>query len=417
MADERRGEAEGEGAAVKAYGWGGWRERGTFLTPWGTSIGSISNLTVAASARPKGDEVAGRFEDWRSAIDAAFATGLRQVQLGACAAYASPIIDLIGTTSGTLLFSGASGRGKTTAHMVQVSAWGDPAPKRGLLGSLDVSAQAPEVLLSQASGVGCALDEVKHYQANLQDLIFRISGDAGRDRMRQDTEGLRPTRSWRLLVSMSYEKTLEHRIKAEDGKDVFTGLGARCLEVPADVTELTSEAISEVDALRQHYGHGGARFVRALADRGYVENPQALRGEVEKLTDFLLKDTPTDQRRAARLMATIWLAGEIAQDAGLIPMAFPIAPPAELINAKTPVGGEAADDLGGETLQDPRPLPDIDALGGMIIKAWRLSRAMKSASTDPAAKAVGALLRNLAMGRGVAEAGLRATTPMQIGCA
>ena len=58
-------------------------------------------------------------------------------------------------------------------------------------------------------------------------------------------------------------------------------------------------------------------------------------------------------------------------------MAFPIALPAELINAKTPVGGEAADDLGGETLQDPRPLPDIDALGGMIIKARGLSRAME----------------------------------------
>lgn len=402
---------------TKAFGWGGWREPGTFLTPWGHAIGQDPNLSVAAEARPKGDEVGGTFEGWRDGTDAAFQTGLRQLQISACASYASPIIDLCRSTltSGVLFLSGAAEAGKTTAHKVQTSAWGDPSPRRGLLGSLDVSAQAPEVLLAQASGAGGAFDEAKHYKGSLQDLIFRISGDTGRARMRQDTSGLRDGRAWRLLVCMSYERTVEHRIRVEDGEDVFGGLGARCLEVPADLTKLTREAMAPVDAIKTHFGHGGTRFVQALVDLGYATDPGKLESEVEALADTLLQDTHTDQRRAARLMAAIWRAGQIAQDVGLIPRKFPLEPPVEFrlsppkdaSGDKVPEGadGTAPDDTVLE-IGDGKPLPEgLDSLGRMIVTAWRLSREMDSASTDPTAKAVKALLRNLAMGRGVVDHG------------
>lgn len=399
-------------APTKAYGWGGWREPGTFLTPWGTPVGDDQTLTVVTESRPKGAEVSGSYDAWRDGIDAAFETGLRQLQLSACAAYASPLIGLCPETlsSGMLFISGAAEAGKTTAHKLQVSAWGDPTPGLGLLQSLNVSAQAPEVLLTQASGAGGAFDEVKHYQGSFGQLAFNVSNNSGRSRMRQDTQGLREQRRWSGLYSTSYEKTLEHRIR-EEGKTVYGGLGARVLEVPADLTKLNRQVMSRVDQVKTNFGFGGTRFIQALFDQGYVEDPQQLSKRVEALADMLLQDTFTDQRRAARLMATTWAAGEIAQDAGLIPMEFPVEPPEELW-APTPENDArkkepktAPPALEGEALKQQKSFESLDSLGQMIVLAWRASRRMESASTDPVAKAVAALLRNLSMGRGVVDHG------------
>jgi len=411
----------GQGAPIRAYGWGGWREPDTFLTAWGTPIGKNQNITVAAEARPKGQEVSGTFEGWRAAIDAAFATGLRQLQLSACAAFASPIIDLIKERSGTMPFTGPSGFGKSTGHEAQVSVWGDPAPGQGLFSSLNVSAQAPEVLLAQASGSGACADEVKHFRGSFQNLVFTVAGDVGRQRMRADTKGLRETRAWRLLLTMSYEHPVEHRVKVEDGEEVMVGLGARCLEIPIARIKLNHDMLNPLQGLKDNYGHAGPKFIQALIDKGYAADHQALRQEVNELAEVLLKDSETKDRRPAMLMAQAWRGAQIAQDAKLIPEVFPVTPPDSAI--APPPKTDGAETLEGDVLvanvkaeseiqRRDFPLgPDgqaLDSLGQMIVLAWRLSRTMASASSDPEAKAVAALLRNLAMGRGVADRGATA---------
>jgi len=408
----------GSGDRIKAYGSGGWREPDTYVTPWGTAIGPNQQITVAAEMRPKGREVAGTYDEWQKGIDAAFATGLRQVQLSGCLSYASCVLDLIRGRSGSVFLTGPSGTAKTTSHETQGSAWGDPAAKQGLVASLDVSAQAPEIFLTQFSGCGGCLDEVKHYKHSIQDLGFTISGDASRSRMKADTTGLRDGRSWRVIVTMSYEKPIEHRIVHEDGEEVFVGFGSRCLEIPSDRTKLQRKFLTAVEVVRTNFGHGGSRFVKHLIEEGHAENPQGLADEVELLADRLVKDTPTGDRRPARLMATIWRAGQLAQDAGLIPVKFPITPPPQIRLPQPKRDGDVAQGKQDKDAHSPdaedadeRPVlgadgnPTADALTSMIVRAWRLSRLMESASSHPITKAVDALLRNLAMGRGVAHLG------------
>ena len=386
------------------YDRGGWRADRLFLSPWGDAISDKpSEATVAANARPKGDSQAGCFEEWKAAATAAFNTGLVQLQTSVLAAFAAPIIDLCKLPSSTVFYSGGAGLGKSTGHALQASAWGTPEPKRGLFGTFDVTAGAPEALLAQSSGAGCSFDEVKLMKGgDLQRLIFQIYSDSGRSRLERDASGLRATRNWWTFVTMSYEHSLEHKIKA-DGETVMTGLGARCLEIAVDEARLKPEVMAPVDAIKSHYGHAGPAFVQALFDQGYVSEPARLEREIEGLADKLLAYAPTEQRRAARIAAQMWKAGEIATEAGLMPMRFALAPPIEAVLESADL---QAHDMRSAELP-PRTFMKKHGIRGHLAVAmlgvWKRSRETESASTSPLDKAMTALIRNLALRKWVAD--------------
>jgi hypothetical protein len=394
-------------APTAVYDRPGWRAPGLFLTPWGEAITAGSDTApTAALARggmPKCEAKSGSLEGWTGAVAEAFGLGLVQLQVSALAAFASPLIDLCRYESRTVFFSGAAGRGKSTGHQIQTSAWGDPEPKAGLYGSFEATPGSREVLLRQASGTGLALDEVKLIRGrDLQQFLFMVWSAAGRSRMDYGTEiGLRETLLWRCLLTSSYEDSLATKVRA-DGDTIMPGLGARVLEITADGTRLNADAVAPVEAVKTNYGWAGPAFVRAMFDGGYVEAPDALRQAVEDKADKLLAATHSDQRRAAITAALLWQAGEIALEAGLIPATFPLEPPRDLI--KVEPDNEAAGQGDGQAASAAEDDPPEAGLEALIFKIWANATRAESAATDPLNKAVDTLIRNLVTGLGVTVA-------------
>ncbi len=384
---------------VSVYDRPGWREPGVFLTPWGEVIAADDAEPAALSraGMPRGDAKAGTLEGWTKAIEAAFGLGLVQMQLGVIAGLTSPVLDLCGYESRSLFFGGAAGRGKSTSHELQCSAWGDPAIKMGLFGTFAVSANAPELMLQQGSGAGIAADEVKHLRSSLQQFLFMVWSGTGKSRMDYRAFGLKEAARWSCLFVTSYEDSLAAKIRA-DGETLLPGLGARVLEIAADPTELTPEAVGPVLAVHDHYGHGGPAFIRAMFDQGYADDPDALRQEVEAKADILMKVRRSDQRRAAITAALIWQAGEIATEAGLIPEAFPLVAPETARKAERE---SASDDGEGREPDHGEAMPPASDLERLMYAAWINAAGAESAATDVMSKAVDTLIRNLVTGLGV----------------
>jgi len=302
----------------------GWRD-GAFITPWGGVIGSNRPIELAAGIRPSGEAAAGTLEGWKAAAAAAFESQALHFQVGTIAGFVSPIIDLCAMPTVWLAYVASSSTGKTTAQRLQAAVWGDAHVKRGLLGSFNGTVKASEALLERASGAGYGFDEHKLIDGrDLQHLMFQASGGGGTDRLTREST-LRKTRQWSALVTLSGEVSLFQKIKGS-GDTVTTGLGARCLELNVeDAPGLTDIIMTKIEAAYQNHGHAGPEFVRHLIAAGYINEPERLECEVAERARILAKDSPAVALRAARIAALVWRAGELAQDAGLIPSEFDMA--------------------------------------------------------------------------------------------
>jgi hypothetical protein len=362
-------------------------------------------VALSRATQPKGEQRGGTLEGWKEAVAAAFDLGLIQLQLSALAAFASPIIDLCAYDARTLFFSGGAGRGKSTGHLIQTSAWGTPAPKKGLFGTFDNTSNAPELCLQQSSGAGLAFDEVKLMRGgDLQRFLFMVGSGSGKTRMDYKAAGLKDSSAWRTLFTASYEDPLAVKIKG-DGEQIMPGLGARVLEVTVNGTEVKSELIPAVEEVKTNFGWAGPAFIRAMFDQGWVEDPDALRQAVEAKADRLLEFQRSDQRRAAVTCALLWQAGEIALEADLIPDNFPLAPTDDM---RKPAEPEAsADKTAVEAAVDEDVTPPIEAdtqLERLMLTTWKNATGADSAATDTVSKAVDTLIRNLVTGIGASVA-------------
>lgn len=389
---------------IEVYDRPGFRKPGQFITPWGEVISAdpdaVPTIALSRSAMPKGEARSGTTQGWIDATQAAFNLGLIQLQLSGLAAFASPLIDLCDYESRTLFFSGGAGRGKSTGHLIQTSAWGDPSPKAGLFGTFDTTSNAPEVCLQQGSGAGVAFDEVKMKRGgDLQQFLFMVWSGSGKTRMDYKGSGLKETALWRCLFTASYEDPLAVKIKG-DGDQIMPGLGARVLEVTVDGTEVKSELIPAVEEVKTNFGWAGPAFVRALFDQGWVDDPDSLRAEIAKKADLLLDFQRSDQRRAATTAAILWQAGEIAIEAGLLPSEFPMTPPEDVLKVSTDAEAPVVVDVD----EDVTAIEAETDLERLMLHAWRNATQADSAATDTMTKAVNTLIRNLVAGRGATVA-------------
>lgn len=311
----------------------GWRD-GDFLTPWGTAIGANRPVELNAANCPSGEETAGTLEGWIEATKVAFDCGVLHFAVGVLAGFAGPIIDLCDYPTAWLAYTGSTTKGKSTAQKLSAAVWGTPKSKSGLFGSFNGTAKAAEALLERASGAGYHFDEHQMVDGrDMQTLIFTASGGGGTDRLSRDAN-LRKSRRWSLLATLSGEVSVFQKIKGT-GAAVTTGLGARCLDLNVeDTPELSREVMDQINAVEHHYGHAGKVFVAAMFDAGYPTAPERLVREIDDKSARLIGPGSPVQRRAARIAAVIWQAGEIAQGCGLIPAEFDLEGMAQRLWAK-----------------------------------------------------------------------------------
>ncbi|KIL98254.1 MAG: DUF927 domain-containing protein [Magnetospirillum sp.] len=300
-----------------------------FVTPAGQAIGDASALELAANARC--ESVRGTLDGWKAAVAAAASVqGCPHFLLGVLAGFSGVVQSLAGLDSCGLNLSGLSSSGKTTAQKLAVSAWTSTGIGAGLLQSMRSTENAVEVIAQAASGTVLALDELAHVDGRtIAKLIYAIAGGQGKARM---TAGamLKQRYAWSTYALLSSECSLEEKVRA-DGGAWIAGMAVRIVDV--DVTDVdrtvpasTLRAIAGID---DHHGHAGPAFVEQIIAIGLHQTPDVLRERILAEARNLAGDTTDSARiRAATCLALPLVAGQLAQEFGLLPSFIDIETPA-----------------------------------------------------------------------------------------
>jgi Domain of unknown function (DUF927)/Toprim domain len=304
------------------------RDHPVFVTPAGQTIGDAATLELATNARC--ESVRGNLDGWKTAVAAAASVaGCPHFLLGVLAGFSGVVQSLAGLDSCGLNLSGLSSSGKTTAQKLAVSAWTFSKIGAGLLQSMRSTENAVEVIAQAASGTILALDELAHVDGRtIAKLIYAIAGGQGKARM---TAGamLKQRYAWSTYALLSSECSLEEKVRA-DGGAWIAGMAVRIVDV--DVTDVdravpapTMRAVAGID---NHYGHAGPAFVEKLIATGLHQTSDVLRDRILTEARRLVGDSSDSARiRAATCLAVPLVAGQLAQEFGVLPSFIDIEAP------------------------------------------------------------------------------------------
>lgn len=302
--------------AALQTGWTG-SDFKAFALP-GEVIGPRANSVTFQAQALHVDEylVRGTLPGWQSAI-AVPAVDNPMLVLSLCAAFAGPVLALVGVESGGLHLVGDSSTGKTTALQAACSVWGGEGYRR----SWRATANGLEGAASLFNDSLLALDEISECEPRDVGAVVYMLGN-GRGKARASRTGAaRQVARWRSSVLSTGERSIATSMM-EGGHKVKAGQAVRLLDVPCERQHgawddlhghasgpAFSDAIKR--ASRQHCGTAGLAFLEKL-----TRNTQNLVERLEAIKAELLASAPAasdgQPARAAARLAVLALAGELA---------------------------------------------------------------------------------------------------------
>lgn len=295
----------------------GWHESGAFVLP--SRVMGGDNVRYQSSGRSANlFTCKGTLESWQSEI-APLCLGNPVLILSVCCALAGPLLAKVGVNGGGIHLVGDSSSGKSLAQLLAASVWGDPG---SFAASWDVSKGGVEIEAASRNDTVLILDEIKRADPKrVQEMAYAIANGMGKSTMTREREG-RAKLTWRVLALSSGERSLSEHA-AIGGNGAHAGAELRMVDVNAgtrthrafdDVHGKTGQEFHRVlsDAVAQHYGHLGPRFVEAL-----IQQPQDLYGAFAKVRNAF--ETESSQAgRVADRFAIMALAGELAIEHNLV---------------------------------------------------------------------------------------------------
>ena len=321
---------------VTRTGWHPGEAGPVFVLPGGEAFGRGADDTILQADHASSDAAycaAGSLAGWQSGV-AALAVGNDRVALFLAAAFAGPLLDVIGEPSGGLHYVGDSRTGKSTAVVVAASVWGKPTADAQMRG-WRATANGLEGVAAETSDALLILDEMGQADPReVGDVIYMLANESGKQRASR-TGAARRRQSWRTLFLSTGEITLAQKM-GEAGKKAMAGLEVRLVNLPADAGadmgifqnlhgRLTPAALAEElkRAAQRHHGIAARAFLARLAtDRGAIG--AELRETLEVLrAAFMAEHVPDGAagqiRSVAGRFALIGAAGELARDYGVLP--------------------------------------------------------------------------------------------------
>ena len=277
---------------------------------------------------------AGTAEGWREEI-AALCVGNSRLIFIVSAAFAAPLIGLLGDEGGGLHLRGASSRGKTTLLDSAASVYGAPTKcgPHSFAGGWNTTNSALEATAAAHNDLPLPMDEISEADpVKLPGKLYMLSNGTGRERA-QAGGGNRPHVTWRTLVLSSGEESAARAVQ-QLGRHVKAGTEVRMLDVPAEVAGghgvfedlhgaadgAAFQAQLRAATLRQH-GTAGVAFLERLVAR-LRQDPDFAAAEiapkVRRWTAAILPPGADGQvQRAARRLALIAAGGELATEFGV----------------------------------------------------------------------------------------------------
>lgn len=303
-------------------GWAG-PGRDAFVLP-DAVIGPQADGVTYQSDHAGGDEYTtrGTLAGWQAGT-AALAVGNPMLTLALCAAFAGPVLAIVGADSGGINTIGASSKGKSSMLAAACSVWGSPSYRR----NWRATSNGLEAVAALFNDSLLALDEISQCDPReVGETVYMLGNGQGKTRAAR-SGGARSVARWRVSILSNGERSIVATME-EGGFRTKAGQAVRIIDLP--VTDQahgawdnlhqypTGAALS--DALRReaeaHYGHAGRAFLERLT-RDDHEKVRELLTTIKALPEFNAEGGEGQFQRVAARFAVLALAGELATGYGV----------------------------------------------------------------------------------------------------
>ena len=255
----------------------GWQDDGSFLI--GSRLyrpdGSVTEALLSGYAsdnrgafpRPKGS-----VSDYAEKLNWVYnREGMEPMQYLICSLFAAPLVDLAEPTYNGIpcaLTGADSGKGKTTAAMAALYAFGRAFPDMVISGKNGATVKAQAALLGTFGNIPVLFDEVTNVESKrLSELCYALSNGVENMRLRSTAGrvGFSQRESWRTQVAMTGNSCLMARLSTEGNTEAEA---MRIFEIRVDqydIPKLDPIAVSAALAeMERNQGCAGEMLIQYL---------------------------------------------------------------------------------------------------------------------------------------------------------
>ncbi|MFG1465078.1 DUF927 domain-containing protein [Xanthobacter sp. DSM 24535] len=275
-------------------------------------------------------EMRGSLEQWRNGVGQ-LVTGHHRHMFMVSAAFAGPLLHLLGMEGGGINLFGGSSTGKSTALAAAASVYGKGATP-GFIRAWRATTNGLEGAAVAHCDTCLPLDELGLGDPReISSATYLLSGGTGKTRASHGGS-LRQPAEWRIQILSTGEMPLSAKL-AEANQKVMAGQAVRFLDIPADAGkgfgsfDNAGSAASAKDladaikaAAQSAYGSAGLSFIDCLIEGGTDTVTREAASQVKKIQRLLAPRGADGQvLRAADRFAVVAVAGEMAIGFGIAP--------------------------------------------------------------------------------------------------
>lgn len=237
--------------------------------------------------------MAGTLAEWQHKV-AACAVGNSRLALFLSAAFAGPLLDIVGEQSGGIHLVGKAQSGKSTAAYIAGSVWGR-GDREGQIRAWRGTANGLEGVASETSDTVLILDEMGQADSReVGEITYMLANNSGKMRAGR-TGNARARKTWRVLFLSTGEVTLAAKM-GEAGKRIMAGQEVRLVNIPADAG--AGMVHSRICTIWNQAGHWPTTYVTPHAPA--TARPHGLSCPVWCMTGHMM---PKGWKNASRLSA------------------------------------------------------------------------------------------------------------------
>jgi uncharacterized protein (DUF927 family) len=308
----------------------GWQDGGAFVHPDGQTIGqTLEPVRFSGEGHliRRAHSLGGTLEGWQEEV-AAYAIGEPRLAFGIAVAFAGPVLRLVRPDGGGgFNLQGQSSKGKSTILEASASVWHNPEQ----IPTWRATSNGLEGIAASRNDGFLPLDEMGQARADeLGPIAYMLANGSAKVRQTRDG-GLRSLKQWRLIFLASGEQGIEDKL-SEDGKRSKAGQEVRVPDIPCSSSGMLEDphgfpslgAFAEhlKASSRTHYGHASRAFIEKLCE-GWGDR-DALRTRLKEMEANWMDSTipagvDAQVRRVGGRFALVAVAGELAQEMGILP--------------------------------------------------------------------------------------------------
>ena len=307
----------------------GWENGTTFVLPE-QSFGPAGEeiLFEGADQLDHKYKASGDLVMWQQLVSR-FCRGNSRLMFAVSAAFAPPLLDIIGADTAGFHFCGPSSIGKSTALLAGGSVWGGSS-KNGFLETWNGTAGGFEARANLHNDALLCLDEIGEVSDKLaSEIIYALGNGRGKMRMNERLQSVGNTQ-FKLIFLSTGERTLQEILQSA-GKQSKGGQEVRMLQIDADAGAGKGMGMFEtlhgfakpgqladavIDGAKKAYGAPIIPFLKMLArERDQVAS--RVQSRRSSFGDKVPKDASGEVGRGAKAFGLVAAAGELATELGI----------------------------------------------------------------------------------------------------